>query len=177
MRVNEAARAPARIALRIADTLAIVAIAFAVWKIFVAPRSFFAAQAYPAPAAAFDRLDGTAFRLAQHRGQTVFLDFFATWCAPCNIELPLVESWAARNPRAVVLAVDVGERRPVVEDYARRLHLRNVALDPGNRARALFNVIGLPTIVAVDRRGFVRAKWEGLNPQIALAMANAQAKL
>ena len=137
----------------------------------MAPRTF------PAPAGVFARLDGGAFRLADQRGRVVFLDFFASWCSPCKIELPLVQSWAAKNPQAVVLAVDVGERRSIVEEYAGRVRLRNVALDPSSSARALFNVVGLPTIVVIDRRGDVRAKWEGLNPAIGLAMTNAANRL
>ena len=107
----------------------------------------------------------------------MFLDFFASWCSPCKVELPLVQSWAARNPQAAVIAVDVGEKRSVVAEYARRVHLRNVALDPAGSARSLFSVVGLPTLVVVDRHGDVRARWEGLNPAIGLAMTNAESKL
>lgn len=162
---------------RVWDGLALLAVAFAIWKIFVAPRSFIAAHRFPAPAVVFERLDGGSFRLANQRGHTVFLDFFATWCAPCKVELPLVQSWAARNPQAAVIAVDVGEKRSVVKEYAHRVRLRNVALDQQNSARALFSVVGLPTIVVIDRHGDVRARWEGLNPAIGLAMTNAESKL
>ncbi|MBV8726075.1 MAG: TlpA family protein disulfide reductase [Candidatus Eremiobacteraeota bacterium] len=168
---------PPSIGARVWDALALLVVAFAIWKIFVAPRSFIAAHRVPAPAAVFERLDGKSFRLADQRGHTVFLDFFASWCAPCKVELPLVQSWAAHNPHAAVVAVDVGEKRSVVEEYARRMHLRFVALDPESSARALFSVVGLPTVVVIDRHGDVRARWEGLNPAIGLAMTNAESKL
>lgn len=158
---------------RLWDVLALLAIGFAVWKIFVAPRSFEAAGAHPAPAAIYQRLDGRAFRVADQRGRVLFLDFYASWCEPCKLELPLVEGWSRSHPDAAVVPVDVGEPRSAAAAFARRYRLRDVALDPQSNARALFAVEGFPTIVVIDRSGFIRAKWEGLNPAIALALNNA----
>ena len=158
---------------RLFDGLAVAVILFALWKIFIAPRSFDATGAHPAPHASYDLLDGGTFRLAQQHGHVVFLDFYATWCAPCKIELPLVERWHAAHPHAVVVPVDVAEPRNVVAEFARRYSLQNVALDPHTTATAYFGVQGFPTVVVIDSHGFVRAKWEGLNPAIGLAMSNA----
>ncbi|HVN68519.1 MAG TPA: TlpA disulfide reductase family protein [Candidatus Binatia bacterium] len=161
---------------RIWDAAAVAAIAFALWKIFVAPRSF-DSPGYPAPHAVYERLDGGSFGVAQHRGHVVFLDFFASWCVPCKLELPLVESWSRAHPGSIVVPVDVGEQRTVAAAFARRYSLQNVALDPSSTARALFAVEGFPTLVVIDSTGHVRARWEGLNPAIALAMSNAQQRL
>jgi cytochrome c biogenesis protein CcmG, thiol:disulfide interchange protein DsbE len=155
------------------DAVAALVIGFAIWKIFIAPRSFEAAGTHPAPAAIYQRLDGGAFRVADERGRVLFLDFYASWCEPCKLELRLVEAWSRAHPAATVVPVDVGEARPIAAEFARRYRLQSVALDPESSARALFAVEGFPTIVVIDRRGFVRAKWEGLNPAIALAMSNA----
>jgi thiol-disulfide isomerase/thioredoxin len=162
---------------RIWDALALLLVAFVLWKIFVAPRSFAPPRSFPAPHAVYERLDGEAFRVAGARGRVVFLDFYATWCAPCKIELPLVEAWSQRHPDAVVVPVDVGEPRSVARDFARRLGLRGVAIDERASARALFGVEGFPTVVVIDPQGFIRAKWAGLNPAIAPAMSNAYQKL
>lgn len=158
---------------RLWDVLALLAIGFAIWKILIAPRFLEAPRAHRAPAAVYDRLDGGAFRLAQQRGHLVFLDFYASWCEPCKLELPLVRGWASAHRGVMVVPVDVGEGRATAADFARRYRLRDVALDPQSNARALFSVEGFPTIVVVDGRGYVRAKWEGLNPAIGLAMDNA----
>ncbi|MBV9720211.1 MAG: TlpA family protein disulfide reductase [Candidatus Eremiobacteraeota bacterium] len=159
---------------RVFDAIALCAIGFALWKIFIAPRSLSAPGAHPAPHAVYERLDGAAFRLASERGRVVFLDFYASWCEPCKIELPLVERWARKNPGALVVPVDVGEPRTVAADFARRYGLRGIVLDSKSSAPALFGVQGFPTIVVIDREGDVRAKWEGLNPAIGLAMTNAK---
>jgi thiol-disulfide isomerase/thioredoxin len=158
---------------RIWDALALLAIGFAIWKIFIAPRFLEGPAAHPAPAAVYQRLDGGEFHLAQQRGHIVFLDFYASWCEPCKLELPLVQRWASAHPSVMVVPIDVGEPRTTARDFASRYRLRSVALDPQSTARAFFSVEGFPTVVVVDGRGFVRAKWEGLNPAIALAMDNA----
>ncbi len=174
---SSAPRKPFFTTSRIWDVLAAAAIAFAVWKIFIAPRAFMAPGAHPAPHAVFERVEGGQFRVADQRGHLVFLDFYASWCVPCKIELPLVKSWAGSHPEAVVVPVDVAESPSVASAFARRYGLTNTALDPQASSRALFGVTGFPTVVVIDSAGNVRAKWEGLNPAVALAMSNAEKSL
>jgi thiol-disulfide isomerase/thioredoxin len=159
------------------DVLAVVAIGFVLWKVFIAPRSFNAPGSSPAPHAVFERLDGGEFRVAEQRGRTLFLDFYASWCGPCRVELPLVEAWARANPKVSVVPVDVGEPRAVALRFARSNNLSNVALDPGANARGIFAIAGFPTLVVVDPSGDIRARWEGLNPAIGMAMSNAVKQL
>jgi thiol-disulfide isomerase/thioredoxin len=158
---------------RILDVVALLVVAFALWKMFVAPRSFAAPRSFPAPHAAYARLDGGLFRVTAERGRVVFLDFYASWCVPCKIELPLVEAWSRAHPDAAVVPIDVGEPRSVASSFARRIGLHDVALDPRASARALFGVVGFPTVVVIDPEGYIRAKWEGLNPAIEPALSNA----
>jgi len=163
---------------RLWDVAAALVLAFALWKILVAPRYFgAAATSQPAPHAVFARLDGKQFRIIDARGHLLFLDFYASWCTPCRIELPLVRSWAKAHSDAVVVPVDVAEPRAVAEDFARRYDLGNVAIDPHGDAQGIFEINGLPTIVVVDPQGRIRAKWQGLNPAISLAMSNAESNL
>lgn len=125
----------------------------------------------------YELLDGGTFSLANERGHVVFLDFYASWCEPCKLSLPLVERWHRSHPAAVVVPIDVAEPRTVAAEFARRYALQNVALDPHTTASSYFGVQGFPTIVVVDPQGDIRAKWEGLNPAIGLAMSNAEKNL
>jgi thiol-disulfide isomerase/thioredoxin len=162
---------------RFLDALALLVIAFVVWKIFIAPRALKGADAYPAPRVAFQKLDGGTFRVDDARGRVLFLDFFASWCEPCKIEMPIVEAYARAHPEVSVVPVDVGEPASVVARFAKKHNLHDVALDPTSLSQGFFQIQGFPTIVVVDPDGKIRATWSGLNPAITLAMSNAEKAL
>ena len=162
---------------RFLDAIAIALIAFVAWKIFIAPRAFKSAGAYPAPHVAYEKLDGGTFRVSDARGRVLFLDFFASWCEPCKLEMPMVEHYARSHRNVMVVAIDVGEPRVVAERFAKLYKLQNVALDPTSSAQGFFQIQGFPTIVVIDPQGRIRATWSGFNPAIGLAMANAEKEL
>ncbi len=160
------------------DVAAVIVLGFALWKIFIAPRAFGpASSAPPAPHAVFTRLDGGVFRITDARNRLLFLDFYASWCTPCKVEMPLVEAWAKAHPHALVIPVDVAEPRAAVATYASAHALRDVAMDPQGVSQGIFGIDGFPTVVVVDPQGRIRAKWAGLNPAISLAMTNAEKSL
>ncbi len=163
---------------RLWDVAAALVLGFAIWKIFIAPRSFGAAStAAPAPHAVFTRLDGSQFRVAGARGRLLFLDFYASWCVPCKVQMPLVTAWAKAHPGALVVPVDVAEPRAAVAAFAGTHGLGDVAMDPHGDSQGIFGIDGFPTVVVVDPQGRIRAKWQGLNPAISLAMTNAEKTL
>lgn len=162
---------------RVWDALAVAVILFVAWKWLVAPRSLKGADAFPAPFVRYPLLDGGTYALASHRGRVVFLDFWASWCEPCKLSLPLVERYARKHPEVDVVPVDVGEPRAVVAQYAAAHRLHRVALDPTGTSTGYFQLDGYPTIVVIDPQGRIRATWQGLNPAVALNMANAEKSL
>lgn len=157
--------------------LALLVIAFVVWKLAIAPRNLSQSQARPAPHVQLASLEGAPFVLTAHAGRVVFLDFYASWCEPCKISLPLVERFSRNHPEVDVIPVDVGEPRPIAQAFAKQYHLRRATLDDHKLAAAWFGVVGFPTMVVIDAKGNVRATWPGLNPAIQLNMANAAAQL
>ena len=162
---------------RVWDLLALLVIAFVVWKLLVAPRALSKGSAVPAPHIVLASLQGVPFTLVAHRGHVVFLDFFASWCEPCKISLPLVSRFARAHPEVEVIPIDVGEPPGIVAPFARQYQLQSVALDRDQLAMHWFGVAGLPTMVVIDPRGNIRATWPGLNPAIQLNMANAESQL
>lgn len=162
---------------RFLDVLAIAVIAFVAWKIFIAPRALKGADAYPAPHVAYQKLDGGTFHVSDARGHVLFLDFFASWCEPCKLELPMVERYARTHPNVSVMTIDVGEPRIVAARFAKANKLKNVALDPTSSAQGFFQIQGFPTIVVIDAQGRIRATWSGFNPAIGMAMSNAEKEL
>jgi thiol-disulfide isomerase/thioredoxin len=155
------------------DILAVLVILFVLWKMFVAPRALDGARALPAPHVAFARLRGAPFRVVDARGHVTFLDFYASWCGPCRVELPLVQAWSRAHPQALVVPVDVGEPRAAVASYALAMKLGDVAYDSASVSQGYFTIGGFPTVVVIDPSGKIRATWEGLNPAIGLAMSHA----
>jgi thiol-disulfide isomerase/thioredoxin len=153
--------------------VAVLVVLFLLYRIFIAPRALSVASAHPAPHVTFQTLSGKPFVLTEHRGRVLFLDFWASWCEPCKISLPMVEKFARAHPEVDVVAIDLGEPRAVVAAFARAHGMEHVALDPGRLSQGYFQIEGLPTMVVIDRQGRIRATWAGLNPAIQANMAHA----
>jgi cytochrome c biogenesis protein CcmG, thiol:disulfide interchange protein DsbE len=158
---------------RLLDLLAVLAVLFVAYRIFVAPRMLDRASAFPAPHVTYESLSGKPFVLTEHRGRVVFLDFWATWCDPCRASLPMVEQFARSHPEVDVVPIDVGEPRGLAQSYAQTHHLLHVALDPKELSMGFFQIEGFPTIVVVDPQGRIRATWQGFNPAVQLNMEHA----
>ncbi len=156
------------------DVFAVLAVLFIAYKIFIVPRYLSVSKAYPAPRVTYATLSGAPFVLAKHRGRVVFMDFYASWCEPCKISLPMVERFARAHPEVDVIPVDVAEPAAVAASFAKSYHLQNVAIDPPGLSSGFFQILGFPTIVVIDPQQRIRATWEGLNPAIQMNMAHAE---
>jgi thiol-disulfide isomerase/thioredoxin len=112
----------------------------------------------PAPEFRIDALDGTKIDFAQYHGRPVMLNFFATWCPPCKLELPyIVRSYPAYASRVAYLGIDEQESPKAVEAFARKEGMTyRLGIDQGNVA-AQFAVGAIPVSVFVDAGGIVRA--------------------
>lgn len=162
---------------RALDVLAVLVVLFVLYRIFVAPRYLSTANAHPAPHVTYQTLSGKPFVLTAHRGRVVFLDFWASWCEPCKLSLPLVERFARAHPEVDVVPVDVGEPLAVVEAFAKSHGMEHVALDPRTLSQGFFQIDGFPTMVVIDPQGRIRATWTGFNPAIQMNMAHAEQTL
>lgn len=90
--------------------------------------------ARPVPPVAIPALAGGAIDLAAFKGRLVLLNFWATWCAACRTELPMLDRLAASGRRDLaVIAVSTDRNRALVAPYVKQLKLRHLALgfDPG----------------------------------------------
>jgi peptide/nickel transport system substrate-binding protein len=158
-----------RWAARGLDVLAALIVLFALFEFFVAPR-LADRRIVPAPPLTLAMLDGAGYRPAGQHGRIVFLDFWASWCEPCAISIPLVQAYARAHPDVAVVSVDVGESPGVVRAFARSHPMERIALDPDQIAANAFGVVNFPTMVLIDGAGNVRAKWVGYDPAIGLTM-------
>lgn len=80
-----------------------------------------------APDPAFKSLNGQAQKLSALRGQVVVVNFWATWCGPCQEELPrlskLAESYAGKPVRFVLISIDEPKNRAKIPAVLDRLHV------------------------------------------------------
>jgi cytochrome c biogenesis protein CcmG, thiol:disulfide interchange protein DsbE len=105
-------------------------------------------------------LDGMAVRLSQYRGKPVLLNFWATWCAPCQDEMPLIQRAADiyHGEGLVVLAVNYQQTSTSsMKAFLRKVDARFPAVyDPAGQIAAAYGVnVGLPVSVFIDRSGKV----------------------
>jgi peroxiredoxin len=152
---------------------------FAAWHYgvpAVVDSTTFAQVDKPAPAFTLKKLDGTPVTLASLKGHVVLLDFWATWCAPCQAEMPAllkVYQQFATDPNVVYLAVDTGwdgDTDDKVRAFITKKHFPfPVAFDPQHSAANGFHLNTIPTQVIIDRNGHMR--------QIATGNPDDDAKL
>lgn len=112
-----------------------------------------------APDFTLARLDGQPLSLHDLRGHYVLLDFWATWCGPCRIEMPRLEDlqqkYAGRGLE--VVGINSGERPERVRQFLDRSGYNyTMLLDPDNQASRLYDTRYIPTLVVIDPNGDVR---------------------
>jgi len=117
-------------------------------------------EGQPAPALALATLDRGRAALADHRDKLVVLNFWATWCQPCALEMPSLEAlWRRYQERGLVVlavSVDRGSPRNLLEPYARNLKLTfPILLDPESKTSDGWRVTALPATFLVRPGGDV----------------------
>jgi thiol-disulfide isomerase/thioredoxin len=113
-----------------------------------------------APAVAMTTLVGERLELSPQAGQMIWLNFWASWCRPCQAEWPGLnqaqQDLAGEGLRLV--AISVNEQPDKVQAFlAAHPAAFAVALDPHGELAARFAVAGFPTHVLIDKAGIVRA--------------------
>lgn len=115
----------------------------------------------PAPDFALVQLGGGEARLSDYRGRPVLINFWASWCPPCRIEMPeLVETYEThRSEGFVILGVNLTylDNLPNVEAFVEEFSMTFPVLldEQGLVAERLYRLRGLPMTVFVDRAGVI----------------------
>lgn len=120
----------------------------------------------PAPDFALRTLDGRLMRLSHFRGKTVLVNFWATWCAPCRVEMPWLaefyDRYRNRNFEIVGVAMDEGDHDKVAE-FARDTHVGyTILLKDGAVAASYGGARFLPQSFFVGPDGHILAHMIGM---------------
>ena len=156
-------------------TLALFGIFVALLMIFLEDRNAPAAQptfqpapqrnviSFQAPDFELPLLDGlTLVSPSDYAGRPLFLNFWATWCAPCVRELPAFEDFVAAHADQengpALLTINLGETAAEITGFLQEIGLRNlpVAMDINQVVKRDYGVQNLPTTFVIDGGGMVR---------------------
>ena len=137
----------------------------------------------PAPDFSLRDLTNQAQTLAQHKGKVVLINFWATWCGPCQVEMPHLQAMAKElGPKGLVVlgisadaARDASKVKPLVVSKGLTYP---ILLDPQTTVVAQYNPTKtLPFNVLVDRAGTIDQVFSGYNPGDEVKLRAAIEKL
>ncbi|MCY0876919.1 MAG: TlpA disulfide reductase family protein [Firmicutes bacterium] len=118
-----------------------------------------------APLFTLKSLAGQSVSLSQFAGKLVFVNFFASWCPPCQAETPdLVKMYKQYGSRVQFIGVDLtsSDTEADVRKFVARYGITYpVLLDQEGAVAQSYQVLGIPTSLFIDRSGVIVAKAEG----------------
>jgi thiol-disulfide isomerase/thioredoxin len=116
--------------------------------------------------------DGARHRLSDFRGKVVYVNFWATWCVPCQVELPEIDV-LEREYADDLVVITVNRREPQGDAEAFFRNVPNLqgengvdfavnGLDPDDTLYDAYRGLGMPTSIFIDVNGVVTARADGL---------------
>lgn len=123
------------------------------------PTSDVATSPYPgdlAPDFRLATLELGEIRLSDYRGKKVLLNFFTTWCKPCRLEMPGVQSQYEVHQEHgwVVIGIDMFESLGEVDAFRDEFSLTfPIALDLNGNVSRTYEIRGTPTNIVIDEQG------------------------
>jgi peroxiredoxin len=123
-----------------------------------------AAQNEIAPDFQLQGLDGEIKNLSEIQDKITIINFWATWCEPCKVEMTLFEKlYNSHEQELEIWGVNFDEPEERVQKFIEKYEVSfPILLDPGGEVQALYRVRGYPTTYILDREGIVRFHHIGL---------------
>lgn len=118
----------------------------------------------PAPSFVRKDLKSRHIDLSAYKGKVVLLNFWATWCAPCQIEMPRFAAWQKEYGAQgfQVIAVSMDDEQSLVLDFLKKHPMPFPVLMGDEELGSLYGgVLGLPVTFMIDRNGTITATFKG----------------
>lgn len=139
-----------------------------------------------APDFELSTLDGKPVKLSDYKGRPVLINFWATWCGPCKIEMPwfidLKKQYASQGFEIIGIAMEDTENA-TIDEFVKKMGVNYLILKGKNAVGDAYGgVQGLPASFYVDREGKIVAQHTGLvsrsviEHDVKLAVGEAQAE-
>jgi thiol-disulfide isomerase/thioredoxin len=171
-------RLPAWLTWRRVETVLTVAVlVFAVHRLWpqIAAVAGVGGPVGTAPAVVFESPDGEPVALAELEGQVVLVNFWATWCGPCKLEMPgfqrLYEDKRDQGFTILGVSTDRGSWDDVRAFLLERGVDYPVVRTSATADRAFGGINAIPTSFLIDRQGIIRHRIFGFMPPPALRIA------
>jgi len=124
------------------------------------------AEPRDAPNFTLNRLNGESFRLKEHRGEVVILNFWATWCPPCREEIPdfvsMQEDLGDQGVQFVGVALERNPDPQAVRDFAKKMNINYpIGLGDGSIAQKYGGIRGLPMTFIIGPEGEIQGRIPG----------------
>lgn len=103
--------------------------------------------------------DGELINLYDMLGMPVIINFWATWCAPCIVEMPILqERYDRYDPNLIIFAVNAGEAKSAVQKFVEDNSISfPTLLDPSEIVQKLYSIRAYPTTYFIDQNGVIQA--------------------
>ena len=120
------------------------------------------------------QLGGGEWKLADHRGQVVLVNYWATWCEPCQEELPtLIQISRDSAPESVAVvgvSLDTGsDARAIVQQFVQHHHVPYPVAFPDTTLQMQYDLQSVPTTILIDKHGRIAKTYEGPTTHDAFA--------
>ena len=124
-----------------------------------------AVAAQPAPELVLN-LTGQQVNLSDYQGQVIYLDFWASWCKPCQRSFPWMNEMQAKYGEQgfTVIAINLDSERKLADEFLARLPAHfPVAFDPDGNSAQTYKLKGMPTSYLIDKAGNLRVAHQGFH--------------
>jgi peroxiredoxin len=137
------------------------------------------AAAEKAPDFTLKDITGKTVSLAQFKGKTVFLDFWASWCPPCRRSIPEVEKLyeKVQGQDVVVLGINVEGDADAARKFVASKGMKYPVLLGDEKVARDYHVNGIPSFFIVDKDGAIVKQYQGYQPDMEAEWESEIARL